>query len=74
MNMLGRWLREARRTAGMAQAEVARRSGVDRSYISDLERDLQTPSIHVLLRICRAMNVSAADIIREVERSEAKKQ
>ena len=68
--MVGRWLREAREKAGLSQAEVARRAETDRSYLSDLERDKQTPSLHVLLRICRALHVSAADIIRQLEKSD----
>jgi transcriptional regulator with XRE-family HTH domain len=68
--MLGRWLREARKQAGLSQAEVARRANTDRSYLSDLERDKQSPSVHLLIRICRAMGTSAAGIIGKAEDSD----
>ena len=67
--MLGRSLREARKRAGLSQAEVARRAKTDRSYLSDLERDRQSPSVHLFIRICRAMGTSAASVIRKAEES-----
>ncbi len=68
--MLGRWLKEARHEAGLSQVEVARRSGVDRSYLSDLERDRQSPSVNVLVRVCKAIGVSPAKIFAKWEREE----
>ena len=40
---------------------------VSRNYVSLLELNEKSPTVDVLLRICRAMGVSAADIIRAVE-------
>ena len=64
---LGRHLRAARLAAGLSQEALAARARVDRSYISQMERDLKSPTVAMLLRICRAANASAADIVRAVE-------
>ncbi len=40
---------------------------VSRNYVSLLELNEKSPTVDVLLRICKAIGVSAADIIRAVE-------
>jgi transcriptional regulator with XRE-family HTH domain len=65
---LGAELRRARAKAGLSQEELSFRAGVDRSYISQLERDLKSPTVDMLLRLCRALGVSAARIVAKVER------
>lgn len=67
--MVGTELRKARRVAGMTQEQLSFTAGVDRSYISQLERDLKSPTLDMLLRICKALGVSAAEIVARVERS-----
>lgn len=65
--MLGRELRKARTAAGMTQEELSFKAGVDRSYVSQLERDLKSPTLDMLLRLCKALGVSAAAIVARVE-------
>jgi transcriptional regulator with XRE-family HTH domain len=65
--MLGQELRKAREAAGLTQEELAHRAQVDRTYISMLENNRKSPTIDLLLRLCAAMNTSAATIIRRVE-------
>jgi transcriptional regulator with XRE-family HTH domain len=64
---LGTELRRARRKAGLSQEELCFRASVDRSYISQLERDLKSPTVDMLIRLCRALEVSAAKIIARIE-------
>jgi transcriptional regulator with XRE-family HTH domain len=52
MPSFGEMLRETRRTAGVSQRELAKRVGVDFSYISKLENDrLPPPSSETLGRL-----------------------
>ena len=44
----GKAFREARLSAEMTQAAAARSTGIDRSYISDLERGLANPSLDTM--------------------------
>ena len=64
---LGMELRIARKSARLSQEELSFRAGVDRSYISQLERDLKSPTVDMLLRLCRSLDVSAARIIARIE-------
>lgn len=65
--MLGEELRAARLRAGMTQEDLAHAAGVDRSYISELEHNKKSPTVAMLLRLCRAMNASASEIVARLE-------
>ena len=53
----------------MSQESLAFEAGVHRTYISLLERDLRSPTLNVLFRICRALGVSASELAARVEKS-----
>jgi transcriptional regulator with XRE-family HTH domain len=67
--MLGQILKETRLAAGLTQEELAHAAGVDRSYISQLERDLKSPTIQMLFRLCGALGASPTKVIAQLERS-----
>ncbi|HTU77711.1 MAG TPA: helix-turn-helix transcriptional regulator [Solirubrobacteraceae bacterium] len=50
----GELLAEIRRAAGLSQAELARRCGVQRSVLSAYEHGRRQPSVAALARIARA--------------------
>ena len=66
---LGWRLREERRSNGWTLDELARRSGLSKSYLSRIEDGDRHPSIAALLSIARACNVSPAALVGE-EQSE----
>lgn len=67
--MLGEVLREARKSAGMTQEELAYAAQVDRTYISQIENDKKSPTVDMLFRLCDAMATSPAKLIAMVEES-----
>jgi len=69
--MVGEELRKAREDAGLTQEELSSKARVDRSYISQLERGLKSPTLDMLLRLCKAMGVSASEIVARVEKEAA---
>jgi transcriptional regulator with XRE-family HTH domain len=71
--MLGQELRKARQRAGLTQEQLSFRAGLSRPYISQLERDLKSPTVETLFRICDALNTSAADIVRRVDAARKRK-
>ena len=48
---------------GVSQEELAHESDSNRTYISDLERGTRNPSLEVVERIARALNVSMGDLL-----------
>ena len=64
--MIGKELRKARKEAGLSQEKLAGKAGVHRTYISLLERDVKSPTVEVLLRICGALEMKASDILKRL--------
>jgi transcriptional regulator with XRE-family HTH domain len=52
---LGARVQELRGARGFTQQQLADAAGLDRTYISGLERGRQNPTIGVLLRLARAL-------------------
>ena len=71
--MLGQVLRRIRKERSMTQEDVAFKCGVDRSYLSYIERGLHQPSVAVLFKIARALDISPSTILAEVEKEIQKK-
>jgi len=57
-------LRRYRRAEGMSQEELAHRAGIDRTYVSSLERSVYAAGIDVVDRIARVLGVEAADLLK----------
>ena len=64
-------LQRARKDAGLSLDELARRSGVSKSILSQIERDSTNPTIATVWRICAALERSPESLFRvgEEERS-----
>jgi transcriptional regulator with XRE-family HTH domain len=60
-------LRQARQGKGLSQEQLAAAAGLDRSFISMVERGIQSPNIVVLLKITEVLKVPAADLIAKTE-------
>jgi DNA-binding XRE family transcriptional regulator len=57
-------LKRLRRAQGLSQEELAHRAGLDRTYISSLERQVYGASIDVLDKLAQVLGVQAADLLR----------
>ena len=66
--VFGEVLREFRKVAGETQESMANAVGMDRAYVSEIERGLKEPCLSTLLKLSKCLGVSSADILREVER------
>lgn len=54
---LGQAIRHYRREAGLTQAELASRAGLNRTYLSALEQGQETEQLRRLLRVLRLLGV-----------------
>lgn len=61
-------LREFRNKKGISQEKLALECGLDRTYISLLERGLRQPTISTLFKIAKALDVTPSMLIQEVEK------
>jgi XRE family transcriptional regulator of biofilm formation len=57
--MIGKRVQQLRLKKGLSLSELAERAGVAKSYLSTIERDIQSnPSIQFLEKIANVLNVS----------------
>jgi transcriptional regulator with XRE-family HTH domain len=62
--IFARNLRTLRQAKGLSQEELAHRAGIDRTYISALERNVYNASIDVVDRLAEALGVEAAELLK----------
>jgi transcriptional regulator with XRE-family HTH domain len=59
--LLGDRIQELRGKRRINRTELARRSGMSLSYLNEIERDLKSPTIAILQKICEALGVSLSE-------------
>ncbi len=60
-------LREVRTEKGLSQEALADRAGLHRTYISQIERGLKSPSLKSLAQIANALGVPLSGLLRRME-------
>lgn len=55
---IGRRLQEIRLGLNLSQEQVALRAGITTTYYGQIERNLKNPTVHVIEKICAAMNIT----------------
>ena len=63
--VFGANVRVYRLAAGLSQEAVAVRMGVDRAYVSAIERGLQNVTLLTILQVADSLNVRPADLLVE---------
>jgi len=63
----GRAIRHFRTELRISQERLSQESGLDRSYISLLERGLRQPSLTTILQLAKALNIQSVELIAKVE-------
>ena len=63
---LGREIREARVLAGISQEDLALMANIDRSYVSQLERGIANPSLLILHRLAKVLNLELHVTIKNI--------
>ncbi|MEU2612150.1 helix-turn-helix transcriptional regulator [Micromonospora sp. NPDC007271] len=60
-------VRRARTEKGISQEQLAALSGLDRTYVSGLERGKRNPTLATQERLAAALDVRIADLVRTAE-------
>lgn len=59
---LGKKVRQLRTEAGYSQERLGELTGLDRTYISGIERGVRNPSIRNIEKLARALKVKVGDL------------
>ncbi|CAB3646928.1 helix-turn-helix domain-containing protein [Achromobacter pestifer] len=65
----GAAVREVRIQQGLAQETLAHHAGIERSHMGKIERGEHVPTLILILRIAKALNCSAAELVAATEAS-----
>ncbi len=63
--VFGANVRVYRLAAGLSQEAIAARMGVDRAYVSAIERGLQNVTLLTILQVAESLDVRPADLLVE---------
>jgi transcriptional regulator with XRE-family HTH domain len=66
--VFGENLRRLRAERGMSQEEVAHEAGIDRTYISALERGVYNASISMIEKLARVLEVEPATLLERTSK------
>ena len=57
-------IKRIRKEQGISQEKLALKADVDRSYMSEVERQLANPSLEALVKIGNALEVTPSDLLQ----------
>lgn len=63
----GKRIKELRAKRGITQEDLADKIDVDRSYIGFLERGERNPTLTKILKIAKALKVSASELLKNIQ-------
>ena len=64
VQLLGENVRRHRKAKNMTQERLALDAGMERSYVSDLERGMRNPSVRALGRLAEALGVEPDALLK----------
>lgn len=66
--VFGKTAQKRRLKVGLSQEALALETGIERSYISRLERGLSQPTLLALLKLSRGLGCEVAELLAPVEK------
>ena len=64
---IGRVLSRLRKEISISQEELADRSNLHRTYVSQLERGLKSPSLNAICSLAKALNREPHELVKAAE-------
>ncbi|TWH45158.1 helix-turn-helix domain-containing protein [Sporomusa sp. KB1] len=68
--IFGQVLKKLRTEKGLSQEEFAANVGLHRTYISQLERGLKSPSLGVMAKISSELGITLVQLMTELEKNQ----
>jgi transcriptional regulator with XRE-family HTH domain len=67
---LGTVVRDYRKKKNLTLKKVAAKAGISEGFLSQVENNVNSPSVETLMKICGAIGVNAGDILNRIEKQE----
>ncbi len=65
---IGTLIRRYRKEQKFTLKDVAEKASISEGFLSQVENDVNSPSVNTLIRICNALGVEAGDLITQVSK------
>mgnify|MGYP005819704365 CR=1 FL=1 len=65
----GEVMRTMREELGLSQMKFHQKTGLDRTFISDLERGVQCPSLRTIYRVAAGLDIPPGSLVRRTAES-----
>lgn len=67
---IGTSIRKRRKDKKLTLKAVAEKASISEGFLSQVENNVNSPSVDTLIRICNALNINAGDLITQVSEQE----
>lgn len=64
---IGSILRQKRKEQRLTLKAVAERAGISEGFLSQVENDVNSPSVYTLVKICNAIGIEAGDVLNQAK-------
>ena len=68
----GKVIQQLRQHLKLSQEELGFKSGYHRTYISQLERGIKSPSLKTIFNLAKALNITPSELINRVQSDSSK--
>ena len=68
LKAFGQLIRRRRQALEISQEEFGYRAGLDRTYVSGLERGVRNPSLTALVSLAQGFGISVSDLAAHLEK------
>jgi transcriptional regulator with XRE-family HTH domain len=69
-DIFGIIIKDLRNKKSLSQDELSDKTGLDRTYISLLERGKRNPSLLTILKICKALDILPSELMIKLEKED----
>ena len=67
LSAFGAAVREFRVQLGLSQEALGFRCGLDRTYVSGIERGVRNPTVRIIYRLARGLETTGSELLRRTE-------
>ena len=67
---IGSILRQKRKERKLILKIVAERASISEGFLSQVENDVNSPSVYTLVKICNAIGIEAGDVLNQAKQME----
>lgn len=65
--LLGHTIKQLRLEKSLSQEKLAEKAGLDRSYISEIERGIKAATVITIVKLAQGLDIKPSSLFRKIE-------